>query len=129
MKKILTLDELNVLCKKYQKLFRIQDWEIDIQIVHPDELEDRTALAEVDARLHSMSVSIRLADPAVMKDVGNMHVTLIHELLHVVFHGMVPSNENAKIYDSLWESGIDRTANAIYQLSVAVDAGATDESS
>jgi len=128
---ILTIDELEDLCAKYQKLLRIQDWNIDIKIVHPSELEEKNTLAHVHARLHSMYATIQFADPEVMKDVGNMHQTLIHELLHVVFHGLEPSTENAKIYDSLWESGIDRTANAIYQLAVAVDAdaGANDDNS
>lgn len=137
MKKIFTEAELQALCAKYQKLLRLQDWQVEVRLVHQSEIQDDET-DPVDGRhnstLHFQRSLIRIPTAASWKSSllhteQDMRLTLIHELVHLLFATLGPSSEsNSEVTCSLWELGIEKMAEAIHQLTHGyVEAGVADE--
>lgn len=116
---ILTEKELNDLCRSYQKLLRVQDWQIEVKIVGAHTLGEDVE-GDFRASLNTMSAVIRICSPETFQSdpvspVLNMRRILIHEMIHIVFSTLGP-NEKDEVKYSVWESGIDRIATTIYGL-------------
>ena len=120
LKKIFTIEELEKLCEFYQKLLRIQDWRITIKFVHQSELGEDVE-AEVSPKLHSMIAVIKIPTPeswigSISYTEQDMRMSLIHELIHLVFIGLGPSTKNAAIFEDLWECGIEKVTETVHAL-------------
>ena len=118
MDRYYTENELNVLCKNYQKILRIQDWIIEVKIVHTADIEN--ADGRHDSDLGQMRSLIRLSSPESRKFAYatphyDMRQVLIHELIHIVFFLLGPKDDDVPTFD-LWESGIDKISVALSEL-------------
>ena len=118
MAKIYTEAQLNELCKEYQSLLRIQDWNIRVTIVPEGEIEG--ASGQHNSDLGSMTSHIRMCSeesftPRHATPELDMQQVLLHELVHIVFSTLGP-NEDDEVKHTLWESGIDRIACALQSL-------------
>ena len=83
--------ELQELCRKWQTILRLQDWDVEAVFVRQSELED--ADARIFPTLARKEAKIKILDPIDfhgerLKDSGtptNIEMLLVHELLHLHF--------------------------------------------
>ena len=110
---------LNELCKEYQKILRLEDWDIRVELKPLHELGEGTdGKCFTDLPLLSALIQIPTADSWKGSNIlrhQNMARTLIHELIHVVLSGLSPPKKD-EMADQLYESGIERLSQAIYTL-------------
>lgn len=116
---VYTENELNALCQQYQKLMRIQDWDITVEVVGSHILGEEVH-GDHHTSLSVMRSKIRICDPAsyvptIVAPELNMRQTLIHELVHIVFSSLGPSDDDA-VKHCVFENGIERIACIIYEL-------------
>ena len=119
---VYTESQLNQLCDMFQKTLRIQDWVLNVQVVHESEIDG--ADGQHNSDLGQMRSLIRLASPESRKPASaspnySMRETLLHELVHIVFSTLAPNSaeENGdEVRHCLFESGIDRIACALDSL-------------
>ena len=118
MNKIYTEKQLNRLCKEYQKLLRIRDWNIHVSLVPEGEIQNASGCHNSDLGLMCSHIRIcneesftpRHATPEL-----NMKQVLLHELVHITLSALGPRDED-EVRHELWESGIDRIACALDSL-------------
>lgn len=113
-KNIYTEPELNKLCKKYQKLLRLQDWDIVVVFVDQMTMSDREA--QVTYKLANKIATISIPTPetfasAVSAD-QDMKQCLLHELIHL--HFSFAHFKDVEYH--LFELGINRLADALAKL-------------
>ena len=116
--KVYTEKQLNSLCKEYQRILRIQDWNIRVSLVTEGEIDGAQGCHNSDLGLMSSHIHIcseesftpRHATPEL-----NMSQVLLHELVHIVFSTLGPDDKD-EVKHNLWESGIDRIAYALDNL-------------
>ena len=93
---------LTALCQKWQKILRMQDWQIEVEFVEPMLIGG--SLGETHSSLTTKSAKIFVARPDmaytrsfafedVARDVEN---TVVHELLHVMLTPVVAGIEHAE---------------------------------
>ena len=128
MSKIYTEEQLNKLCKVYQELLRIQDWQITVRLVHQSEItdDDIAADGQFDAEHSYMKVLIRIPtaeswSPSICTTEQDMHQTLLHELVHVALNCIGP--EKGSPSHPLFEAGVDRIAQVLSNLLPEPDFG------
>lgn len=115
-----TEEDLNEICKKYQKLLRCEDWHVEVKLVHQYELGEDIQ-GKCDPAISIYRALIRLPIPEtftpslVVKECNN-RLTLIHELLHLVYCALQPSPNNEDLINLMFENATDRVAEAIYLL-------------
>lgn len=99
-------------CKELQKLMRLQDWETELNFVHPGELGNDAA--QVQAIPLLKQATILLMDPKY--DKNRPHLSdLVHELIH--FHFVSFYNpEPGTLEHTLFEQAIVSLENTIYEL-------------
>ena len=123
--RIYTEDQLNQLCKQYQKVLRIQDWDVEVQLVHQSELE--TSKGEPIDGQHNSSLAFQKSiiriptseswQKSLLYPTQDMQATLLHELVHLVFDSIGPNEkENSVVLCQLWEQGIEKIALALQNL-------------
>ena len=119
MKKIYTLDELKSLVEKYQRVLRLQDWDIKVELVPRDTLSPHRD-GEIELCMNFKKAVLRLSTPETFKGnitepEQNMEHVLIHEILHLHFAGI---DEKWKgIENNLYEIAINKIAEGIETLS------------
>ena len=115
--KIYTEDQLNRLCKVYQKVLRIQDWNIYVSLVPEGEIDSS---GRHNSDFGTMCSHIRICNeesftPRHATPELNMKQVLLHELVHLVLSCLGPSDKEVVTHE-LWENGIDRIACALDSL-------------
>ena len=106
---------LNSMCAEYQKLLKLQDWEIIVRLVDQRDIPGR----EGDVRYNSVArvAYIKIPTPdtwnsGFVMQYQDMQTTLIHELIHLMFVHVTPEFEKGSAQHELWERGIDCIAKA-----------------
>lgn len=110
-----TVDEL---CRKWQKILRLEDWEIHTELFSAREFEECDRQGEVvydistgQAIIHLLDVDARLNTPFPY----DMEKVLVHELLHLHFAIFEPEQED-KLRHDLWERTVERMAKTMLLL-------------
>jgi hypothetical protein len=112
--------DLQALMQKWQKVLRLQDWEIDIQFIEPMLIGG--SLGETHPSIVTKSAKIFVARPDMSytrampfeKIINDIENTVVHELLHIIFTTVTADNKYAEehaviaIADAL-HRGIDWT--------------------
>ena len=112
--------DLTTLLPKWQKILRLEDWDIHVKMVRHYEL----AGGENAGSCH-YSVTLREATLQVMDPIDNSHEypedieeVLVHELVHLVFSG-IDNGETGQIEGAsriFYEQAVEATARALIQL-------------
>ena len=124
MARIYTEPQLNELCKSYQELLRLQDWKIEVQLVDQRHMPNNHGMVEMQHKKQYALIKIPTADTwtagfAFIEQ--DMHATLIHEMVHILFAAIHPDQLNTNIkgddleYD-IFEFAIHRLSMALQQL-------------
>ena len=116
-KVILTEEELQEMCKDYQKLLRIQDWRIQVRIVDQASIGNADGKIAWDCNAKEAFLQIPTEDTRVGGNLGNgkeqnMRLSLIHELIHICFGYADPQYEVGTLEFAVWEASIDSVAEA-----------------
>lgn len=112
---IATNEELEALCKEYQRLLRMQDWRVKVAFVAAGEMPAAGLQGYSDASDHSLDANILIIcakDFPKAKAVNEYdpEQILVHELLHCKFHCVDKEDSPA------FEYAIDSTADCIVAL-------------
>jgi len=112
----MTLQKLQGVLPFWQKLLRLQDWDITLHYIRCSKMTNKEAWAEVEVSNTYQRAHIFLRDPI---DVVLMHhpedddpeASLVHELMHCRINIKVPDD-----FYTQYEEGIERTAQALLSL-------------
>ena len=93
----MTIEQLRDRCAYWQKVLRLQDWDIQLSLVRQWDVPD--AFGTCDANLIKKIARIKILDPV---DDGDPHdyeeydaeKTLVHELLHVHFEPFAKKDDS-----------------------------------
>lgn len=106
----MTAKQLDKLLKLWVKRLRLQDWHITLKVVSKVEgVGDANPYGGTTCKASFMEADVQLR--AGMSD-GETELTLVHELLHVVFGGMVPPEG---LFEHMFEVGIEKTARTLIE--------------
>lgn len=110
------LAELRENMAYWQRVLRIQDWDVELQLQRHHEIGEGL-LGQCIRNDSSRTAKVLLLDPRDLAPAGlpsgrDLEVTLVHELLHVVFHCASSETENRVAF----EQAIDSTARALVRL-------------
>ena len=118
-------EELNELCKEWQKILRLQDWKGKVYVVH---CKDIDCIAFINPQIKDYTFEIKISDEKSLRenkylfanDEYDMMVSLVHELLHLHFECVQPKVYNSKKdYTKKYlnfDRGIELTAQALVNL-------------
>ena len=100
------------LLEYWQRQLRLQDWDIDVEIVRPLAIEGKAGDTRTTREVRQ--AWIRISDPSLSEQDFPEHfldieVTLVHELLHVAFAANIETHDEV-------EPAIDATARALVAL-------------
>lgn len=108
----MTKTQIEKTLRKCQKRLRIQNWDIDLQVVGPSGFPD-SRVAECRYFTRNMSATVRVLDPKFNHDdapgMQHMESTLYHELLHPILTPLFDEEGNL----DLQEQAIERIAKAL----------------
>lgn len=118
---IYTEEDLNKLCKEYQELLRLQDWQVRVLLV--DQFTIAGNQAEVSHSLMRKEATISIPTPETyaseLSPHQNMEKDLIHELIHLYFSGY-QFDELTGMGHKVFEMTINLLTGAIYSLKCQV---------
>lgn len=116
-------NELEERLAYWQKVLRLQDWRIHVEMVDSDEIENNAGQCHVHQ--HGKTAVIKLIKPEAYNrtssfakafpDTLEVEVTLVHELLHIPFDGLFVEEEN-EIREDREEQALEMTAHALVRL-------------
>lgn len=104
-------------CAYWQRVLRLQDWDVAVSMERRHALKRGVANAEIDIYRRA---KIRLLDPV---DIApddwaqdqDLEISIVHELLHLAFHDVGrPKDDSPE--DVALERAIEATANALVRL-------------
>lgn len=119
---ILTEEQLQERLAYWQKVLRLSDWIVDVNITRERDMTRTGIAAEVEWTLQKKMASIRILDavdyPTGLMDTQDMEQSLVHELLHLHLAPISDhfSNDN-DIYNLFEEQAIDSIADALVRVS------------
>src|ERR1035437_814156 len=114
--------DLKALMQKWQKILRLQDWEIDIQFIEPMLIGGSLGETHPSISTKSAKIFVSRQDMAYPRSVSlenrikDIENTVVHELLHVMFAAVTSDIKYAEehaviaIADALYK-GMDWTGN------------------
>ncbi len=105
----MTIRQLKNLCTTWQERLKITDWTVDISWVTRKEMPESYGETEYDPRQMLAVVRIRDDEDQNYPD-GGFEQTVIHELLHIVWHG----DKEYKRENIMQERAINQIADALY---------------
>lgn len=114
----LTKEELKQLCKEWQEILRLQNWDIEADICRSDEFNVPNRTGENCWDLSIGKAYIRVLHPVDYKKSvwpHDMELVLVHELLHLYFIVFSPEEENT-IKHSFMENTIETLAKVLVRL-------------
>ena len=113
----MTRDEVNGLLKYWQKILRLEDW--DIVVVIEELSEDIFGKFNAVFKNKHAIITLQNPDSERVKDYlyfpYNLEATLVHELVHLHF-AMFVEVKDESIEEILYEQAIDKLALALYNL-------------
>lgn len=95
--KVLSLEELQEACKEWQKILRLQDWKIQIEIVR-QWVVDPDYWAHIQTNQDYKNATIKFVDPNDINpddvfDQRNMESDLVHELLEIHINPLITDRD------------------------------------
>jgi hypothetical protein len=86
---LLTQEELESRCTYWQKVLRLQDWDVHVRIARQCDFNNEEAIGECRATLTKKTALIYVLDPVDFHPASewpqDMEEILVHELLHLHF--------------------------------------------
>lgn len=113
---------LNRFLTRWQKLLRLQDWDIIIRPVHRKDLNNSSAMAECDYKYGIREAVIRVAFPGENNEDEHpydLEQTIVHELLHIHFGLVNEGSQGLNVNDTqkwLFERAIDSLAKSFVEV-------------
>ena len=108
----------------WQKVLRLQDWRIHVEMVDSEDIEGNSGQCHVHQR--TKTAVIKLLKPEafnltstfskVFPDCIDPEVTLVHELLHIHFDGLFVEDDKDDIREDREEVGLELVASALLRL-------------
>ncbi len=104
--------ELVALCRAWQEILKISDWDVEIKFDKPRDMPDgiiglcRPMTTQKYAR-------VSILHPTDMDPSEDFETVLVHELLHIVFHGELIGIPRKGVESVLFEQAIQATAEAL----------------
>lgn len=90
MEKLITLEEARDLCDKYCNVLKLHDWEVGISIARQRDMKLNNSQATCEWDYTHKVMLIQLLDPIDFPPNElwpcDMEISLVHEMLHPVFH-------------------------------------------
>ena len=112
-----TQEQAQQACQEWQRILRLQDWDIAIDILRARDMGLDGGQAEVHWKAESKSAIIHLLDPADYQNnyfEQNQERSLVHELLHL--HMVMFATETGTPEDTAQEQAVNAIANALVAL-------------
>lgn len=111
----MTQEELVALCVEWQKILRLQDWNIIVKIVRERGMNKPDREGEITIFHKAKEANIRLLDPVdyppTCTQPQDMEAVLVHELLHIQFEFCIDDEDNTAM-----EIAVELTAQALVNL-------------
>lgn len=108
------MKNLSKLSAKWQKILRLQDWEVDINFYRSRDFTNPDALGECTFNINARSAVIKILDPIDYEGEYDIEWTVVHELLHLHFAQWTATNNYECPVSA--EQGIDAIAQALTKL-------------
>lgn len=117
------LEQIQELVAKWQKVLRLEDWKIMVEIVSHHDLQDSMDFAETEVFFPKMYARMRFQPldtlgSNVFPPTASYDVPVVHELLHIPLHRLYPETDDhpAHPYRDDVECAIERIAIALVTL-------------
>lgn len=114
----LTQEQLEALCREWQGILRLQDWDVKPEIVRRHEMsvperdgECVYVLQQKKAHIQVVTADDTLPSPWPL----DQEQILVHELLHLHFAPFMPASDEGLRYETA-EQAIDQIAEALVRL-------------
>ena len=115
---ILTQSQLTKKCREWQKVLRLQDWDIEVKIVREWDFVNKGSIGEVGRNNQHKSATIRILHPIDYDPCNygpqDMEEDLVHELLHLHFLSEMFDLEPKM--EIQYEQAINRVSEALVKL-------------
>lgn len=107
---ILTLPQLKKLCKEWQKILRLQDWDIELRLVTLEQMGNDAQGCIMPSLPNKTAVMFILDQGSYTDDIfpQDMEETLVHELVHLHTAPFCPEDETF-----LEEQAVELMASAL----------------
>ena len=118
-------EDLNRMCKDYQKILNLQDWKIIVSLVDQSTIRNANAecrMVESIRRAHIKIPSPETWKPDPILPQQDMRLSLLHELVHIVFAYSDPCYKPDSLKHNLWEASIESVSEALNSLLTIADA-------
>lgn len=106
------------LCRKWQKILRLEDWEIHTELFSAREFDEDDRQGEIVYDISTGQAIIHLLDVDASLDTPfpyDLEKVLVHELLHLHFAIFEPEKEDHLRHD-LWERTVERMARILLRI-------------
>lgn len=109
--------KLEALCAQWQKILRLQDWNVTVRLVRRYDMNDSDAWGECDWNLGQKTATIRVLDPQDVKPTTpyDPESVLVHELVHLHVAPFRPASGSME--ERLMEQAINCLEGALISLS------------
>jgi len=111
---------MSELCRYWQMVLKLQDWNIDVELCSTRDLErlkegQRTAFNTVYPSLHKSFIRIKELEERYNEDglEEDMEVDLVHELLHLHFDGLYCDEKREIAAEVVHERALNAVAEAL----------------
>lgn len=112
--------ELQALCREWQQILRLEDWDIEVRLTRNHEFPDKyhggdchVFVEKQCARIRILPEGDRLPDVMAPYD---QEIDLVHEILHVAFKQSQPEIDDASPHWQQHERAIHRVSEALVGL-------------
>ena len=113
------MKNLSKLSAKWQKILRLQDWEVDINFYRARDFTNADALGECSFNLNSREGFIKILHPTDYEGTYDVEWVVVHELLHLHFADWTTKNNHECPVSG--EQAIDAIAQTLSKLNKACD--------
>ena len=115
VERIYSEEQLKVLNKRCQKLFRLQDWHIEVSLCHQNTIVGKRGEIRYSTQRHHAHITLVTPESyeALSCEPQDMLRDLIHEYVHIVFAQCDDWFEKNSLEESIFELAIERVAIAI----------------
>lgn len=117
-KHIFNLNRLEELLEEWKSILHLEQWDIELIISQQKNFLGGDSQGEITFNKVECSAIIRILDPVDWVNIPfnqDMEMTLVHELLHIIYADFEPEDSNSLQY-TLWHRSIDSTARALVSL-------------
>ena len=110
---------LSKVASRWQKILRLQDWEVDIDFYRARDFTNADALGECTFNINSREGFIKILNPIDYEGEYDLEWIVVHELLHLHFADWTAKNNYECPVSG--EQAIDSIAQALTRLNKAGD--------